>query len=290
MSVVRCIAVYLLLATCASCRRHAREKHPHNFHQGEERSSNVAVLSTASGGDEQVSNTFENRCCTAPVIQALASALLAHTPNRVLPVAENGLNRFVPVVATATISRPDTAKTPARIVEGNWSDELEQLPQLPTAPNSKSIQIGDYVVHSKKGVCQFMGIFDFKTTKGNTWKMVKLNFDDGYVQIKPKEAKQCLSLFKRRRAAAKNPPQLDSCTGTSWLRKKEKACKKAFAYAVELVEVAKVRQDPNRKRRPCPPDDQRMQDFEKAFQYVPTQDQLETFAAIAEAGRNLRRF
>lgn len=154
---------------------------------------------------------------------------------------------------------------------------------MPDLPPSK-IRVGDFCVHSTYGVCEFLGVFrgnENQDTDAPLIKCLKVRFKDGLLEMHARDAKNELKLFKRYEetqifGAAVKLDQMKSTN--SWDRRKRKAAEKVHEVATELMKLYAERI--TRTRQPCPPDSERYKNFEKAFKYKPTPDQLKTFAAV----------
>ena len=158
---------------------------------------------------------------------------------------------------------------------------------LPELPASK-IRRGDYVVHNDYGVGLFEGVHKMADRRVNLetgeriiMKAVKVKFRDGELEIPPSQAKRALKLYKRKEdvEAAYETVKLDGMRSTrSWKRRKERAAKKVWAVATDLVKMYAERQQLT--RTPCPPDDARMATFATGFPYAPTPDQERVFEEV----------
>jgi transcription-repair coupling factor (superfamily II helicase) len=168
--------------------------------------------------------------------------------------------------------------------------KLEFRPlELPEIPPSK-IRRGDYVVHRSLGVGLFEGVFELNEftikpdgERGPRVKALKVKYRDRTLDISPKEAKESLKLFRRREEVdeARAPVKLDSTSSRkNWQKRREKAAKKVWDYAADLVKLYAERQQITRP--PCEPDGESMVAFDRAFAYAPTPDQERAFREIEE--------
>ena len=199
---------------------------------------------------------------------------MTETPNgnSLLPWAAAASARFKANAAAAAAAAP---KPQAPIA----------LPQLPKS----KIRRGDYVVHQHYGIGLFEGVFrsqTFQHLPNGTkvaLKALKIKFKDGYLEVFPKEASQDLKLFKRKEdvEAAYETVRLDGMRSRrSWQKRKERAAKKVWAVASDLVAMYAERQQLTRE--PCSPDAETpMAAFEAAFPFEPTPDQQRTFDEVA---------
>ena len=84
---------------------------------------------------------------------------------------------------------------------------------------------------------------------------LKVRFRDGVLEIAPKDAQTDLKLFRRHEEveAAYQTIKLDGMRSQrSWQKRKERAAKKVWAVAADLVRMYAERQE--LKRTPCAPD------------------------------------
>jgi len=157
--------------------------------------------------------------------------------------------------------------------------------ELPELPKSK-IRRGDYVVHRQYGVGNFEGVF--QTTDlvylANGTKVrrraLKVRFRDGALEIDPRDATDDIKLFKRREEVGDyGTVRLDGLRSRkSWEKRKERAAKKVWAVAADLVKMYAERQQLS--RQVCPQDDERMEAFASNFKFTPTPDQQRTFDEV----------
>ena len=105
---------------------------------------------------------------------------------------------------------------------------------------------------------------------------LKIKFKDGYLEVFPKEASQDLKLFKRKEdvEAAYETVRLDGMRSRrSWQKRKERAAKKVWAVASDLVAMYAERQQLTRE--PCRPDAETpMAAFEAAFSAIAARGDL----------------
>ena len=184
---------------------------------------------------------------------------------------------------------PAAASTAAgpKATAGTPSTESDMV--LPPLPKSK-IRRGDYVVHRHYGVGLFEGLFMLKGVYSGAGpdgekkevKALKVRFRDGVLEVVPKEAAKELKLFRRYEdvEAAYATVKLDGMRSQrSWQKRKERAAKKVWAVAGDLVRMYAERQA--LVRDVCEPDSDRYRHFETGFEYAPTPDQQRTFDEIA---------
>lgn len=159
------------------------------------------------------------------------------------------------------------------------------LPQL-QVPKSK-IRRGDYVIHIDHGIGWFEGIYqsekiDMENGSKKISKYLKIRFKNEVINMTPRQASRLLKLYKRKEEVGDyGVVTLDSLASpNAWQKRKERAAKKVWEVAADLVKLYAQRQ--NLDREPCPPDPPRMVEFEASFKYKPTADQQRTFDEIRE--------
>jgi transcription-repair coupling factor (superfamily II helicase) len=127
---------------------------------------------------------------------------------------------------------------------------------------------GDYVVHVNHGIGEFKGI-ERISAAGNERDYITLEYADGERLFLPIEQ---VNLVQRYIGQEGRKPKLDSLGGRGWQKRKEKARKAVEELAQGLLELYS-----RRKAEPgfaFPPDTDWQSEFEAAFPYEETEDQL----------------
>ncbi|SHK26956.1 transcription-repair coupling factor (superfamily II helicase) [Selenomonas ruminantium] len=140
----------------------------------------------------------------------------------------------------------------------------------------RDIKPGDYVVHAGHGIGKYIGVETLEV--GGIHKdylHIKYGGDDKlYV---PTEQ---VNLLQKYIGAEGEVPRLHRMGGTEWVKAKARAKKSVEDIAKQLIEIyAKRRQA---KGFAFAPDDSSQHDFEDAFPYQETDDQLKAIAEIKE--------
>jgi transcription-repair coupling factor (superfamily II helicase) len=136
------------------------------------------------------------------------------------------------------------------------------------------LRAGNAVVHEDHGIAKFTG-FETKTVGGVTRDYLELEYRDGDRVFVPSD--QLYKISRYVGADAGDPP-LSKLGGKQWEQQKLRARKAAEALAGELINLYA-----ERKRRagyPFPPDTDWLMDFERAFPYQETPDQLEAIEQV----------
>jgi transcription-repair coupling factor (superfamily II helicase) len=135
------------------------------------------------------------------------------------------------------------------------------------------LRVGDLVVHEDHGVARFSG-FDTKTLAGVTRDYLELEYRGGDRVFAPTDQ---LAKIGRYVGADGGEPQLSALGGKRWQTMKARARRAAQEMAGELLNLYAERQV--RKGHSFPPDGEMQIDFEAAFPYRETPDQLEAIDA-----------
>jgi transcription-repair coupling factor (superfamily II helicase) len=160
----------------------------------------------------------------------------------------------------------------------------------------RDLKVGDYVVHSDHGVGQFVALRSVggegdglsalppvlrdtpgaATTTGAT-EVMEIAYASGKRLLLPLSRLDQVQKFSGIEGVA---PRLDQLGGTSWNRTKSRVKSSMRDMAGELLKLYAERQI---ARAPVmPPDTDLLHQFEAAFPYEETPDQLETIAVIKE--------
>ncbi|QSR87782.1 transcription-repair coupling factor [Candidatus Methylacidiphilum infernorum] len=135
---------------------------------------------------------------------------------------------------------------------------------------------GDIVVHLQKGICKFNGI---KTIEGTNTEMVELEFDQQAKLYVPIDQAH---LIARYIGGTKKLPKLDSLGGNRWIKAKRAAEQAVTDLAEKLLKINAEREV--LEGFAFPQDDQWQKEFEEAFIYEETPDQLK---AIEETKKDM---
>ena len=130
------------------------------------------------------------------------------------------------------------------------------------------LKIGDYVVHKNYGIGIFVGVNTI-TADGTTKDYIKLKYKNDAILYVP--TSQLDSIRKYVGGDAINPP-INSLGSKDWIKTKEKVKKNLRAVAKELIELYARRE--KSKGYAFSKDTEWQKQFEEAFPYVETDDQL----------------
>ena len=212
----------------------------------------------------------------ALLVRPHSCALLAAT-SHALPVTVGR-----PGVAVGRMASP--ARLSAMVEEREELGQQQSPLKMPPLPKSK-IRRGDYVVHKDYGIGLFEGLFGIagyvltKSGEKKQLRALKVRFADGMLDIATRDSGD-IKLFKRKEEVGEyGVVRLDKMRSRgTWEKRKQRAAKKVWAVAQDLVSMYATRQ--NLTRAPCPPDGERMARFVDAFEFEPTDGQQGAFAAV----------
>lgn len=152
------------------------------------------------------------------------------------------------------------------------------LKKVESAPIDTFVELdeGDYVVHVSYGIGLFRGIQRMRAA-GNERDYIKLEYADGETVFTPIEQ---VNLIQRYIGSGGNPPRLDKIGGKSWEKRKTTVRKNVEDLADRLIRLYSKRQQV--KGYAFPSDTEWQLDFESAFPYEETEDQLRCIAEIKQ--------
>ncbi len=136
------------------------------------------------------------------------------------------------------------------------------------------LRAGDAVVHEDHGIALFTG-FETKTVGGVTRDYLQLEYKDGDRVFVPSDQ---LHKISRYVGAGAGEPPLSKLGGKAWEQMKLRARRAAQALAGELINLYAERK--RRAGHPFPPDGEWQLDFENAFPYRETPDQLDAIEQV----------
>ena len=142
------------------------------------------------------------------------------------------------------------------------------------------LQEDDLVVHLSHGIARFRGMHLLEKN-GQSEEHLILEFAAGTKVYVPASK---VDLVQKYVGGAKADPELSKLGGTSWAKKKERVEQAVMDLASEMVELQAVREA--QPGDAYPPDSDWQHDFEAAFPYQETPDQL---AGMIEIKRDMER-
>jgi len=136
------------------------------------------------------------------------------------------------------------------------------------------LRAGSAVVHEDHGIARFLG-FETKTVGGVTRDYLELEYRDGDRVFVPSDQLHKLSRYV---GADAKDPQLSKLGGRQWEQQKLRARRAAEALAGELINLYAERR--RRSGQAFPLDSDWQREFEDAFPYRETPDQLDAIEAV----------
>ncbi len=138
----------------------------------------------------------------------------------------------------------------------------------------REIHPGDYVVHVNHGIGRYMGVVTMEID-GVKKDYLNLRFGGNDKLFVPTEQVQLLQKYVGKEGVA---PRLSHLNGTEWAKAKAKAKKSAEDIADKLISLYAAREQS--KGFAFSPDDMSQQEFEDAFPFEETDDQLRAIREV----------
>lgn len=143
----------------------------------------------------------------------------------------------------------------------------------------RDLAVGDYVVHIEHGIGQYQGLREIAQGDGGTAEFMILEYAEGARLYVPLTR---LDLVQKYRSAEGGKPVLSRLGTQQWAKTKARVKKTMQDMADELLKLYAIRK--TAEGHAFPPDTQWMREFEDAFEYSETDDQM---AAIADIKRDM---
>jgi len=138
----------------------------------------------------------------------------------------------------------------------------------------------ELVVHLTNGIGRYLGM-ELLEKDGHSEEHLQLEFRDSVRVFVPVSL---IHLVQKYVGGAKSAPRLSKLGGTAWSKKKQKAAESVKDMAAEMLRLQAGRSA--KLGIACPPDSTWQQEFEAAFPYTETGDQL---AAITDIKDDMER-
>ena len=136
------------------------------------------------------------------------------------------------------------------------------------------LQEGDLVVHLSHGIARFRGM-ELLENHGQSEEHLILEFREGTRVYVPASK---IDLVQKYIGGGRTDPELSKLGGTSWQKRKERVAAAVLDMASDMVELQALRQA--QPGIALPPDTEWQKEFEAAFPYEETPDQLTTAVEI----------
>ena len=138
------------------------------------------------------------------------------------------------------------------------------------------LEVGDYVVHEHHGIGRFMGL-DTIELNGINKDLLSVVYQDESRILIPVDQ---IHLLQKYVAAESKTPKLNKLGGSEWAKTKRKVASKIEDIADELIALYAKREQ--EKGYAFGPDTPEQSEFENAFSYVETDDQLRSVVEIKQ--------
>ena len=167
-------------------------------------------------------------------------------------------------------------------------NELFGRTELVRAPRKKSkiearaidsfldLAEGDLIVHLAHGIGRYRGM-KLLDKEGQREEHMDLEFKEGVHLFVPVSL---IHLVQKYVGGGKSAPELSKVGGTGWARKKQKVAEAVSDMAADMLKL-----QAERDAKPglaCPPDSHWMQEFDAAFPYTETDDQLKAIVELKD--------
>jgi transcription-repair coupling factor (superfamily II helicase) len=139
----------------------------------------------------------------------------------------------------------------------------------------RDLKVGDYVVHLDHGIGLFNGLKTIGLQEGSSKEFVLLTYQEGAKLYVPVER---LDLIQKYSSMGGTRPTLDRLGGTSWAKTKSRIKKSMRNMAEELLKLYAQRQ--TIPGYAFSADTAWQQEFEDAFEFELTRDQVDALAAV----------
>ncbi len=133
---------------------------------------------------------------------------------------------------------------------------------------------GDLVVHVSHGIGRYRGM-QMLDRNGRLEEHLQIEFRDDVRVFVPASK---IDLVQKYVGGSKSDPELSKFGSTTWARKKEKVQEAVFDLATEMIELQALREA--KPGVASPPDSEWQREFEGAFPYQETPDQLTSLGEI----------
>lgn len=199
-----------------------------------------------------------------------------------------GGDKRAPVIVRAAIVNGVVLQDAGLVIFGSndLTDEADVVAARPRAPQRKSktsafisdfrdLTVGDYVVHVEHGIARYLGLKEIAQDGLNVEFMI-LEFADQARLYVPLTR---LDLIQKYRSTESGPaPVLNKLGSQQWTRTKARVKKAMEDMADELLKLYAVRKAA--QGHAFAPDNQFQRDFEDAFDFNETEDQINSIADI----------
>jgi transcription-repair coupling factor (superfamily II helicase) len=160
----------------------------------------------------------------------------------------------------------------------NETPETRRVNIATFTPDTIDLSPGDYVVHAQHGIGKYLGLRQI-TSDGRTEDFLLVEYAGESRLYVPLTR---MDLIQKFRGAGESAPALDKLGGVTWARTKSKVKAKMRDMAEELLKLYASRK--MAEGFSYSPDSNWQREFEDAFEFTATRDQLQ---AVAEIKRDM---
>jgi transcription-repair coupling factor (superfamily II helicase) len=153
---------------------------------------------------------------------------------------------------------------------------LSNKPQIRADVNNSSMfKAGDLVIHENYGLGQYEGL-EIVTANDISNEYLKIIYSSNESLYVPLRSVDLVSKYHKNNGI--NTVQFDSLSSARWIKNKEKATKRAFDHAAEILDVESRRLGSSSVSLKI--DDKAFEEFTNEFPYTETHDQIDAISHI----------
>ena len=262
------------------------------------KSEALAELAEAVGRDETVFIACHNEAAkvrlaellteSAPDLISRVQVGLGHVARgfRLIGVAEDATSPARQQGVTSDAEEPLVgARGSSRNLVILSDNELFSRTEVVRAPRKKRLESraidsfldlaeGDLIVHLSHGIGRYRGM-KLLEKEGQTEEHLHLEFKDAVKLFVPVTL---IHLVQKYVGGGKITPELSKVGGTGWAKKKQKVAEAVSDMASDMLKLQAERD--SKPGLACPPDSHWQQEFDAAFPYTETDDQLRAIADL----------
>ncbi|MCS7167537.1 MAG: transcription-repair coupling factor [Gemmatales bacterium] len=224
----------------------------------QESSQRPTALASSQSMAQATGSNFALRLCVASLRQGFRLSLADASPNEPSEV--------LLLTSSELLGREKLPARPRQV----WLRRYEAR----AIDSFLDLNPGDYVVHREHGIARYHGLRRIQK-QGREEEHLTLEFAGGVLLYVPVSR---IDLVQKYIGTGQRPPTLSELSGTAWQKRKARAQAAIWELALDLLQMQARRQaEPGIA---YPPDSDWQIEFESAFPYEETPDQLAALAAI----------
>ncbi len=207
-----------------------------------------------------------------PARQGLIGQGLSESPELALLPGDVEGGRVFPTLGYALLSLHELLGRHRRKLRFTEQSEQRQLQDV--MDDFVELEAGDYVVHLQHGIARFRGMENLQRD-GRSGEFLSLEFDEGVILHVPASSADVVQKYIGMRGVA---PKLSRYNTAAWSERKLRAQQAVLKLATDMLEVQALRAQ--EAGHACEKDGPEMAEFEAAFGFTDTPDQVTSSAAI----------